>query len=170
MSVFLIIMGILMILSGCVFLCTPLATTFGLMYFYMILLFVAGIMILVRCIATKKFGVDFVFSILTIIAGVFVLFSPNLTFATEALLLYIVAAWLIVRGILGMIAAIRSRRVIGGGLCALGIIVSIMFILMGIYSLVHPLYFAEFLGILASVYFIIEGVDLIVMGATCRRL
>ena len=55
MSVLTIILGILMIIGGIVCLCTPVATTFGLMYFYMILFFVSGIILLIRSIAPRRF-------------------------------------------------------------------------------------------------------------------
>lgn len=170
MSVLTIILGVLLMIGGIVCLCTPAATTFGIMYFYMILLFVTGIAILIRCIATRNFGIDFFFSILTLILGVFVLFSSNMSFATAQVLLYIIAAWLIVRGVVGMIASFRTRRIVGGGLFALGLITSVLLIIAGVYSFIHPLYFAEFLGILASIYFIIEGIDLIVLGCSTARI
>ena len=159
-----------MVVLGFVCLFTPVAASFGVMYFYTVLLFAAGIMILIRCIASRSFGVDFFFSILTIIAGAFVLFSRSFAFATAEFLLYLIAAWLIIRGILGMVAAIRARRATGGGLCALGIIAGVILILTGLYSFVHPLYFAEFIGVLASVYFIVEGIDMVVAGCAYGRL
>ena len=170
MSVLLIIFGILLVIAGVACLVTPIATTFGLMYFFMILLFVAGIMLIIKSIVYKRFGVGFVFGILSVIAGAFIVFSPNLAFATETVLLYIMAGWLVARGIIGIVDAFSTRRLIGGGMFALALIVSILVIFAGIYSFVHPLFFAGFLGILACCYFIVEGIDMIVAGCLGRGI
>lgn len=170
MSVLIIILGVLMAIFGFICLFTPAVTTFGVLNFYLILLFVSGIIMLIRCIATKRFGVDFVFSILTLILCGFVVFSPQLSFVTELILLYVVAGWIVVRGCVGLFDAIRLRRVLGGGMFAFSLIVSILVILFGIYSFIHPLMFAGFLGILVSCFFIVEGIDLIVAGAITTKL
>ena len=164
MSVFLIIFGIIMVIAGIACLVTPIATTFGVMYFFMVLLFVTGIMLIIKCIAYKRFGLDFFFGILSLIAGAFIVFTPEYAFATETFLLYLMAAWLVVRGIVGIVNAFSARRLIGGGTFALALIVSIIVIITGIYSFIHPMVFAFSLGILASCYFIVEGVDMIIVG------
>ena len=132
MSVLFIILGILMIIGGAICLLTPIATTFGLMYFFMILLFVTGIVFLIKCIVNKRYGIDLFFAIISIIAGAFMVFSPQLSFVTETFILYITAGWLIVRGIVGIINAFHARKVIGGGMFALSLIVSILVIGSGI--------------------------------------
>ena len=170
MSVLIIILGIFMIIGGATLLFTPIATTFGIMYFYMILLFVTGIIFLIRCIVYKRFGIDLFFAIISIIAGGFMVFSPQLSFVTEAIILYIMAGWLVLRGIIGVINAFKARPAIGGGLFALSLIVSILVIGSGIYSFIHPLIFAGFLGILACCYFIVEGVDLIFFGCIGKEV
>ena len=59
----------------------------------------------------------------------------------------------------------RFRRVLPATL-----IVSILVICAGIYSFVHPAVFAGALAIMASCYFIVEGIDLIVLGCIGNRL
>ena len=169
MSVLTIILGILMIIGGIVCLCTPVATTFGLMYFYMILFFVSGIILLIRSIATRRFGLEFFFAIISIILGGFMVFSPYVSFITETILIYISAVWLIVWGIVSLVDVIRTRRLVGGGLFALGLIMSILMILMGIYSFIHPVFFAEFFGVLASISFIFVGMDILLLGCYSTR-
>ena len=159
-----------MVIAGIACLVTPIATTFGVMYFFMVLLFVTGLMLIIKCIAYRRLGLDFVFGILTLIIGGFIVFSPNLAFATEELLLYIVAGWLVVRGIIGIVDACRAKRFIGGGTFALALIVSIVVIIAGIYSFVNPMALALSLGILASCYFIIEGIDMIMLGCIGKNV
>ena len=170
MSVLTIILGIFMILGGAVCLATPIYTTFGIMNFYMILLFVTGIVFLIKCIVYKRYGIDLFFAIISIIAGGFMIFSPQLGFATETILLYIMAGWLVFRGIVGVVNSIMARRLIGGGMFALSLIASILVIVAGIYSFVHPLVFAGFLGVLACCYFIVEGIDMIFLGCIGKEI
>lgn len=164
-----IIFGILLALAGVACLVTPLGTTFALMYFFIILLFVIGIMTLIRCIASKNFGIEFVFSILTVILGVFIVFSPYATFMTEVFMIYMMAAWLVVRGIVGIVVAAKVKSEIGGGMFAVALIFSIITILAGIYSFFHPAFFSGFLGILAGAYFMIAGIDMIVDGIVAKN-
>lgn len=171
MVALMIIFGILMIIGGIACLATPVVTTLGLMYVFMIFLFFTGIVFLIQSIMYRRL-VDFILAILAIIAGAFIVFSPNMAFMTETILLYIVAAWLVVRGIIGIVNAISAKKVgaIGGGLLALAIIVCVIDIIFGIYSFVHPMFFAGFLGVLAACFFIIEGIDLIVAACVGKDL
>ncbi len=162
MKVFTILIGILMAVCGIFCITTPITTTFSLMYFYLVLLLVTGIMLLAECIVMRDFGLMFIFSILTIIAGIFVFFSPNATFVTEMILLYIMAGWLIVRGVVGIVAAAQAKALTGEGVFGIAIVVSVLTLLLGIYSFIHPLVFSGVLGILAGVFFVMEGVDLII--------
>ena len=169
MTALLIILGVIMIIGGAVCLLTPVATTFGVMYLFIILLFVAGIMFLVRGIAYRS-AWDIIVAILALLAGAFIAFSPNMAFVTETIILYIVACWLIIRGIFGVVEAFSARRIIGGGMFALSLIVSLLVIIVGIYSFIHPMFFAGFLGILVSCFFIIEGIDLIVAACVGKDI
>lgn len=170
MTVLSVVFGILLAACGVACMVTPIATTFSLMYFFIVLLFVIGIVMLIRCIAYRVFGIEFMFSIITIIIGILVLFSPNASFVTdfELFLLYIMAAWLIIRGVVGIITAAQARALTGSGMFALAIIISIITLIVGIYSFIHPIVFSGFLGILAGVYFIVEGIDLIVFSVTAN--
>ena len=163
MSVFMIIMGVLLVICGIACVATPIATTFGLMHFFMILLFVTGITFLIDSIRFRVVP-GIVLGILSLIAGGFIVFSPSMSFMTETIMLYIMAGWFVIRGIFGLVNVIRMRKFIGVGLFVLGLIVSILVICAGIYSFINPAVFAGAIGIMASVYFIVEGIDLIVAG------
>lgn len=156
-----IILGVLLIIAGAICLFTPVSTTFALMYFFIILLFVTGIFTFIRCIVAKSFGVDFVFSIITIILGIVILISPYATFITELVMVYIMAAWLVIDGIVGIVMAAKFKKLTGGGIFAVSLILSILTILVGIYSFVHPVFFSGFFGILASIFFIVAGAEMI---------
>lgn len=170
MSILMIILGILMILGGIACLAIPALTAFSVMYFYMVLMFVVGLVMLIRCFVYKRYGLELFFAIISLIAGCFMVFSPNTAFATEVVLLYITAGWLVFRGIVGIVNAISARRILGGGMFVLALIVSILVIVAGIYSFAHPIFFAGMLGILASCYFIVEGVDMILAGCIGKQI
>lgn len=170
MSVLTIILGIFMIIGGAACLVTPIATTFGLMYFFMVLLFVTGIVFLIKCIAYKRYGIDLFFAIISLLAGGFMVFSPQFGFVTEVMILYITAGWLVLRGIIGIINAFAVKPIVGTGIFILSLIVSILVIISGIYSFIHPLVFAGFLGILACCYFIVEGMDMIFLGCIGKEI
>lgn len=163
MSVFMIIMGIIMVICGIACVATPILTTFSLMHFFMILLFVTGVTLLIESIMRRNV-LDLILAILALIAGGFIVFSPSMSFVTETILLYIMAGWFLIRGIFGLVNVIRMRKEIGGGMFVLGLIVSILVIIAGVYSFIHPVLFAGALGMMASCYFIVEGIDLIVAG------
>lgn len=172
MTALLIIFGILMVLGGIACFVVPAATTLGLMYMFMIFLFCAGVMFLIESIVYRRWA-DLFIAILALLAGGFIVFSPNMAFVTETIMLYIVAGWFVIRGIFGLVNAISAKKVgaIGGGFLALAIIVCVIDILIGIYSFVHPIIFlAEFLGILAAIFFIMEGIDMIVLGCIGKDL
>ncbi len=163
MAVFMIIIGILMVICGIICAATPLLATFSLMHLFMILLFVTGVTLLIEGIRYRR-ALDVVLAILSLIAGGFIVFSPSMSFVTETILLYIMAGWFLVRGIVGIVNTIRAREQLGGGLFALGLIVSILVLCAGIFTFIHPLVLASALGIMASAYFIVEGIDLITTG------
>lgn len=169
MTVLSVIFGILLAICGVICMVTPVATTFSLMYIYLVLLLSIGIIMLIKCIGYKMYGIEFIFSILSIIAGIFVFFSPNATFITEMILLYIMAGWLIFRGVVGLVTAAQAKSLTGNAVFTLAIIISVITILVGIYSFIHPLVFSGFLGVLAGVYFIVEGMDLIVFSFTSNE-
>ena len=170
MAVLTVIFGVLMFLGGIACICMPATAAGGYMYFYMVMLFVTGVMLLIRCIATRRFGIDFFFAILTLIFGGIMVFNYRASFVAEIVMLRIAAIWLIVCGIVSLVNAIRTRRLVGGGWFALGLILSILEILLGCYSFVHLQFFMELIGVLIGAYFMLLGIDMVVLGCTSRRL
>ena len=165
MTALMIIFGVLMILGGIACFATPVATTLGLLYVCMIFLFCSGIIFLIMSIAYRRL-LDFIIAILALLAGGFIIFNNYAALVVETIILFIAAAWLIIRGIIGMVNAIRakSQKAIGGGFFALALIVSIIVIIAGICFFVNPGFFAAYLGIMAGIFFVVEGIDLIVAG------
>ncbi len=103
--------------------------------------------------------------LVAIAAGVITFFYPNLT---ALALLYIIAAWAIVTGILEIVAAIGLRREIDGEWLLL--LAGIASVLFGVLAIIYPS--AGVLGILwlLGIYALIYGVLQIVLAFRVRNL
>jgi uncharacterized membrane protein HdeD (DUF308 family) len=103
--------------------------------------------------------------IVGIAAGVFTFLWPGIT---ALVLLYLIAAWAIVTGLLEVAAAIILRRELRGEwLLALGGIVSVAF---GIFLAVRPGEGAIAVVWVIGLYAIVFGVALVALGARLRQL
>ena len=177
MAVLTVILGVLVFLGGVACLWVPEATGFLFesiyVYIFLVLFFVSGIVLLIRCIAAKRFGIDFFFAILTLLVGGFVLSllfgTPYASLITVQIMLWITAIWLIVWGIVSFVNVIRTRKLVGGGMFAFGLIVSILLILFGCYSCFHLQVIAGLLGVLISIAIMFAGIDLIMLGCTREK-
>lgn len=169
MNILMIILGILLILCGgsCIF--TPLLTFMQIGYFLMALLLIYGIVGIVKSISSKEYGTNFVFSIISVIAGIVIACVPGLVLMTDGILLYIMAVWFILQGITSLIVSIKFKGAAGGKKWIWGLIFGIIGILLGLYTLVHPLLLAFTMGILIGVYFIESGINMIVLSLQSNK-
>lgn len=166
MAVLSIILGVLMVICGFSLMATPLMTFLGAGYYIIIMFFVFGLFGIIRGIAAKRFGVDFVFSILSLILGIIGMVKPGAVLLTDFTLIYFAAGWFIFHGLTTFIVTLgASKEVIGGGRKALGIILGILELLLGIYSIAHPMVLAFTIGFLIGFYFIESGFNLIFVGS-----
>ena len=81
------------------------------------------------------------------------------------MLLYLAAGWFIIHGILSIVAAIGSKR--DGDdttTVVLCIVLGMVELIIGIYSILHPGMMTIALGILIGFYFIETGINTIVIG------
>ena len=169
MNVLMIILGILMMLCGISCMFTPVLTFLRAGYFLVILLLVYGIAGIIRAIASKQYDAKFVFSIISVIGGLTVMFVPGMALMMDGMLLYMMAGWFILQGIVSLIVSIKFKSLEGGKKWILGLIVSIIGMLLGLYSIFHPLLLAFTEGILIGVYFIESGVNMILFSSGDSR-
>jgi len=164
MNILMIVLGILLILCGgsCIF--TPMLTFMQSGYFLVALLLIYGIAGIIKAISSKEYGANFAFSIISVIAGIIVAFVPGLKLMTDGILLYIMAIWFIIQGIVSLTASIKFKGAAGGKKWIWGLIFGIIGILLGLYSMFHPLLLAFTTGILIGVYFIESGINMIVLS------
>ncbi|MBQ7677913.1 MAG: DUF308 domain-containing protein [Lachnospiraceae bacterium] len=165
MGVINIILGVLLVLGGLSCLFTPFMTFLSLGYWIIILFFVYGIAAIVRSIATKSYGITLVFGIFSLFAGIVGLIHPgDVTLATDMFLLFLAGVWFIAQGIFLILLAFGAKRITGHFGWA-GLVIGILAILLGMYSIAHPMIAALAIGMLISLYFIESGISLIMFGS-----
>ena len=164
MKVFSIVFGVLIAICGLSCMFTPLITFLEAGYFLVILLFVYGTVGIIRSVSNKTYGLDFVIDILSIILGIVILVVPGLKLMTDGMLIYLMAFWFMLQGVINIFQAFRQKKVTKGLGWVWTLTLGILGLLVGIYSVVHPMLLALTFGILVGVYFIESGISMIVMA------
>lgn len=162
MKVFSIVFGVLIAICGLSCMFTPLITFLEAGYFLVILLFVYGAVGIIRSVSNKTYGLDFVFDILSIILGIVILVVPGLKLMTDGMLIYLMAFWFMLQGVINIFQSFRQKKVTKGLGWVWTLTLGILGLLVGIYSVVHPMLLALTFGILVGVYFIESGISMIV--------
>lgn len=164
MKVFTIVLGVLIAICGLSCMFTPLITFLEAGYFLVILLFVYGTVGIIRSVSNKTYGLDFVFDILSIILGIVILVVPGLKLMTDGMLIYLMAFWFMLQGVINIFQSFRQKKMTKGLGWVWTLTLGILGLLVGIYSVVHPMLLALTFGILVGVYFIESGISMIVMA------
>lgn len=162
MKILSIILGILLAICGisCIF--TPLGTFLQAGYFFAILLIIYGIMGIAGAVKTKEYKLNFAFGIVSLVAGIAMALMPVLQLMTDAMLVYVMAVWFVVQGIVSIYFAVSHKEAVAGKGWIWGIVLGVLGIILGIYSFAHPMLVAFSLGILIGFYFIESGVTMVV--------
>ncbi|TGY96650.1 hypothetical protein E5329_08800 [Petralouisia muris] len=163
MKIFTIILGVLMAICGVSCICTPVMTFLEAGYFLVILLLVYGIGAIVKAVMEKEYGLPFLFGILSIILGIVIMVVPGLKLMTDGMLIYFMAVWFLLQGAVGIFMAVRQKNSEESKGWVWVLILGILGVLVGIYSLVHPMLLAFTFGILVGLYFIESGISMIVL-------
>ncbi len=160
-----IFFGIILAIFGVSLLCTPLLTYLSIGYYMAILLLAYGVVGLITAIALKKYGRNLAFSILSLIGGIALLVLPGLMAFTEMMGVFIMAAWFVIQGAMGIAGCVAAKRN-GRPLWWLILVFGIIGVLVGLYSFCHPLMSAFATGILVAIYFIQAGINMCFMPDT----
>lgn len=166
MKIFTIILGVIMAICGVSCICTPIMTFLEAGYFLIILLLVYGIGAIVRAIMEKEYGMSFFFGVLSIILGIVIMVVPGLKLMTDGMLIYIMAAWFLLQGVVGIIVSMKQKKAAEGKGWIWTLILGILGVILGLYSLVHPMLLAFTFGILVGMYFIESGISMIVLAVS----
>lgn len=164
MKIFTTIIGVIMAICGISCICTPVMTFLEAGYFLVILLLVYGIAAIIRAFTEKNYGLPFLFGILSIILAIIVMAVPGLKLMTDGMLIYIMAVWFLLQGVVGIYMSFKQKKVGEGKGWIWTLVLGIIGVLVGIYSLMHPMLLAFTFGILVGVYFIESGINLIVIA------
>lgn len=165
MKVFSIILGVIMAICGISCMCTPVMTFLEAGYFLVILLLVYGIAAIVKSVMQKEYGMPFFFGILSVIVGIVIMVVPGLKLLTDGMLIYIMAAWFLVQGIVNIIISFRQKKLAEGKSWIWTLVLGILGVLLGIYSLAHPALLAFTFGVLVGLYFIDCGINMVVLAS-----
>lgn len=163
MTALTIILGILLMLGGLSCLFTPVAAFLATGYFVGVLFLVYGIAGLVKAFQRKSHALEVVISILAIAVGVLSVMRPGSALAFDRILLLLIAAWFIIQGIITLSVSLRLKAV--KMRWVLGAVMGILGILLGIYSLIHPLAAAVTTSFLIGFYFLESGLNMIMLAA-----
>ncbi len=158
------ILGVLLVVCGFSIMFTPLLSFLGVGTLVAIVLLIWGIMSVVRGVSAKLYNFQFVLAVIAIILGFLILISPATTFATDMLILYLTAVFLVVRGLLWIIQSVKSAKEKKNKSWILAIILGILAIILGIVCFAHPIFEAAMIGYLLAFYFIYAGFDMIFLG------
>jgi len=167
MAIVSIILGVLMLLTGFTSLFTPIANMMAAGYIVGIMLLVFGIGNIVRAIVSKADALEWVMSILAIIVGIFAIVNPGGTLALDLMIMYMVASFFLIEGILVIVLSVKSRK--DNSLWILGVITGVLSVLVGILSFANPTFAAVSLGTLISFFLIDSGINMITLGSFSRN-
>lgn len=166
MKVIMIILGVLLAICGISCMCTPIMTFLEAGYFLVILLFVYGITSIVKSVVQKQFGVQFFFGILSVILGIVIMVVPGLKLMTDGMLIYLMAVWFLMQGAVSIFMSFGQKKQTEGKSWIGTLIFGILGVLLGLYSLAHPMLLAFTFGVLVGVYFIESGINMVVMAVS----
>lgn len=168
MTVISIILGIILVFGGISSICTPFLTFLAAGYFIGILMLVYGVVGIVRAFQKMAGAFETIMSILAVIVGIFAMIRPGSTLLIDVMLLYFVAFWFTLRGVLAIVMAFQVKSVSKSWFWWL--ILGILFLVLGCYSFVHPAVPALATGLLIGFYFVETGIDMIVRALTLSSI
>ena len=165
MKIMLWVLGGLMSVCGVLLAATPLMTFWETNYFFIVLLIVYGFGSILRGITKKAFDSNFLFGILSLAAGLAILFVPGLKFMTSTTIIYMLAIWFLLQGAVTLTMGLRGKKHGAETSKWLGnIVMAVLCFILGIYSLSHPVALAFSVGMLLGIYFIVSGINLVILG------
>ena len=168
MSILSIILGVLLIIGGVCCMFTPFATFLSAGFIIAIMMFVYGVYGVVRFFNKESGVLELISSILAILVGVIAVVRPGSTLIIDDFVLNMVSAWLVVKGFINIIIFIRARNEVKGW--GWGVAVGVLSVIAGILSFMHPMITALTVGIMMGMFFIENGIDMIVLGSALRTL
>ena len=163
MAILSIILGVIITIFGISLMFTPFATFLAAGFIIGIMLFVYGIISLIRSIQQRAGVPAYVTSCLAIFVGFLAVFRPGGTLVIDFLLLIFIAIWFIVQGATNIYISIKRRKEIPGW--GFGLAIGILGLAAGVLSFIFPQVEMFAVGILIGIFFIEAGLSLITVGS-----
>lgn len=160
----LLLRGILAVLFGLMALAWPALTLLTLVLLYGAYAFVDGLTALWFAVSSRAWGL-LLFGILGVIVGVYTFFYTGVT---AIVLLYMIAAWALVRGIFEIVTAIQLRKEIRYEWTL--IVSGVISIIFGIVLVANPAAGALAMVVVIGAFALMFGVMTIVFAFRVRRL
>lgn len=173
MKVVTMILGILLVMAGIGLLFVPGLTFLSVGWMVGLALLIAGIGAIANYALLHRTGLvsglDLFVGILTGGLGILLLLNQTMRVVTDVVAVYLLGAWLLIGGVVRIIEAVMQSRVQGSG-WGWWLVLGILMIGLGVYSLMHPLVAAVAIGWLMGFYIVMAGIDLLVLGASVRKV
>ena len=170
-----VIFGILMVIGGFYCLFTPAITYLSVGYAVGLIMVVDAVAGFINWNNLKQEGMGdgwMLFgAILSLVFGIFVLGSDVLQLGVDVFLVYYIATWLVVYGVVVIIRALRMKRLhrkyntaVIGTRSGVSVLLGILMIVFGVLSFMNPLVIAAAIGIFIGLGVIACGANLITWG------
>ena len=157
-----IIAGVLLIIGGVACLFHPGATFLQTGYLLAILMLIYGVVGIINVIRKRADVIELIMDIPAVVIGIIAIIRPGTTLVLDGMMVYLVAAWFVIQGVVSIYLSIKVRRIQSGWIW--GLILGILGLVLGIYSFIHPMVSALTIGMLVGFYLIEAGLNLIVVS------
>ena len=154
-----IFFGIILAIFGISMMCTPLLTYLSVGTYLAILILTHGVIGVINAIISNKYGLNLVYAVLSFLAGLLILTVPGILGFMELMGGFVMAAWIIIQGALGIVGCVTAKRN-GRKLWWLILIFGITTLLLGLYAFVHPLFSAAMSGFMVGLFFLQSGINM----------
>lgn len=163
----LITFGILLILSGIVFITFTGIATLTSVYLFGLLMIFAGILQAVTSLSALSGGKRWLwllFSILYILAGIFAFKSP---LATASALTWLIAAFILVGGIFRIVSAFQLKSTNGWGWVLFS---GVLLLITGILIAINPTSPLWLLGLMLGLDLLFQGINLLSLSFMIKKM
>lgn len=172
MKIATIILGVLLLICGIYCLATPGLTFLSIGWVMGILLLLSGINATIAYFQQRKTGGkdiwDLVWGLLTVAISILLISNQLAQFMTDVALVYLFSFWVIASGATRIMVAVKLRKVATSSWIWI-LVLGILTVVLGIFSLLHPLLTAITLGWLIGAYIIMQGINLIGFGFAVEK-
>ena len=169
MKVLAIITGILTAILGFIAFGMPLRVFLGLGWILGALVLVNGVEVIIGAFTGKKDIWQCILGIIIAIGGGIILFNTVSRVMTDAILAYLAGIVITAYGISAIVSGCKTWSK-SKGMSILGIILGVLSILAGIFSVMHPVITMISLGYIIAFNVIMQGINMVIMAFALDKI